>query len=137
MNRVFIDTNIVLDVLMNRSPFCETSKTILELANDGAIKAAVAAVSLCNIFFIVSKTAGSGKAHEVIAELLEIFSVVDTSASILKKAANAHWPDFEDAIQYHSAIFFRATAIISRDASGFKKSHIAVLTPPEFLALKK
>ena len=137
MKRIFVDTNIILDVLMNRSPFYETSKTVLELADKGTVKAAVAAVSLCNIFFLINKATGSEKAHEVIDNLLDLFFVIDTSAAILKKATNDRWTDFEDAIQYHSAASFRATAIISRDTSGFKKSRIPVLAPPEFLALNK
>jgi predicted nucleic acid-binding protein len=135
MKPVFVDTNVLLDVLMAREPLLSSSSAVLDLIDRGIVKAGLSAISINNVFFILKKNSGSVKAYEVIETLQSLFTIVDLTSKLIKKSIEARWADFEDAIQYHSALAFKASVIISRDGKGFKNSRIPVMTPQEFLAV--
>ena len=102
MKRIFIDTNILLDVLMERGEFAEPAQMIWGLVQQRIIKASVAAISFNNIFHIVRKSSASSGIYEALELLQRDFIVMPLDDIILKRALAERWPDFEDAIQYHS-----------------------------------
>lgn len=137
MKRILLDTNILLDVFLERHPFCQPAQIIWTLAEKKKIQAAISAISINNIFFIMKKLTSNEKAYWAVETLLEIFKIIGVTPQIIRKALKVRFPDFEDAIQYQTALKFRAHAIISRDPSGFEKSTIPVLDGPQFLILSE
>ncbi|MBI2981030.1 MAG: PIN domain-containing protein [Deltaproteobacteria bacterium] len=135
MKRIFLDTNILLDVLLARDPFCQRAQTVWSLAEKKEIVAAISTVSVSNVFFIIKKLSSREKAYEAVSVLAEIFKLVEVGAQTVSKSLQARFPDFEDAVQYYSALKFRAKAILSRDPSGFRGGKIPVMSCSEYLAL--
>lgn len=132
--KVFIDTNVLLDVLLQREPFWQSAQLIWSLVEQKKIKGAVSAISVGNIFFIVKRLASSDKAYGAIEALTGIFQIVEVSSKTIFQALKVRFPDFEDALQYYCALKWKAQTIITRDAEGFKKSQIPVMEPAQFLS---
>ena len=133
--RVFLDTNILLDVLARRDPFFEHSARIWTMAEQGEIVASVSVLSFNNIYYIVRKAEGKEKAAKALRLMRDIFVIVAPGRQIVDRAVDSEIDDFEDAVQYFSASRSRADYLITRDASGFPASPLPVLSPQEFLVL--
>ena len=135
MKKIFCDTNILLDVFLEREPFCRPAQILWSLAERRSVVAAVSAVSIANIHYIMKRLTSSEKANRAVRAVVETFKIVDLSRDVFDKAFKIHGSDFEDSIQYVSALKFRADAIISRDLSGFPSAKIPVMDAVEYLAL--
>ena len=135
MKRVFLDTNILLDVFLERDPFCHPAQIVWSLAEKKKIRAAVSAVSVSNIFFILERLSSKDKAYRAIETLVELFKIENVTSRIISEALSLRHADFEDAIQYFSALKFRAKVILTRDPKGFEGSKIPVMNCDEYLAL--
>lgn len=132
--RIFVDTNILLDVLLERAPFWEPAQTLWLLAEKKKIQAAVSVTNFNNIFYILKKYGSTHDAYEAIAGISKIFSMVELTPTMIHQAMTLKYPDFEDALQYQSALRFKAHAIITRDPEGFKESKLPVLNASQFLS---
>lgn len=133
MKRCFLDTNLLLDVLLDRRPFSEPAQLIWTLADRQRIQAAVSAISLNNIFFIVRKLASPTAAYTAVRTVMDIFTTVEVNDAVLRKALAYNFPDFEDAVQYASALRYRAQVILSRDPTGFSAGRLPVLDAAQYL----
>jgi predicted nucleic acid-binding protein len=98
--KVLVDTNIVLDIALNRKPFVEHATLLWRLAEQKEITACLSNTSITDIFYIVRKHAGQEKARNFIADILDTFSLVDIDAEGFREALNSDMKDFEDAVQY-------------------------------------
>lgn len=137
MKRVFVDTNILLDVLLERIPFVRPAQIIWSLAERKEIQAAISALSVSNIFFIINKLASREKAYLAVDTLLKIFKISEITGGMISKALAARFPDFEDAVQYFCALKSGARAILTRDPAGYLQSKLPVMDGNEYLALIK
>lgn len=135
MKKIFVDTNILLDVFLDRQPFCHPAQVLWTLSQTKKIQAAISAISINNIFFIIKKSASIEKAYVAVESLLDFFEIIELNSHILSKAFKMNREDFEDAIQYQSALKFGAEAIVTRDPSGFTKSILPILDTSQYLAL--
>ena len=134
--RIFLDTNILLDVLLDRKPFCETSSKLWRLAECGRLEAVISAISFNNVFYIVRKYAGKEAAQRTVEVMNVNFSVFPLTQDIISRAIAAKLPDFEDSIQFFSAVSSEVDYIITRNAKDFPQESIPVLSPAAFLGLK-
>ena len=132
--KVFVDTNVLLDVLAQRKPFHSEAERVWSLAESGRIDGYVSAISFNNCYYIIHKYAGRRSAEKSIRLLRDIFSPVDLTAQVLGQAIDAGFSDFEDAIQFHSAVHARVACIITRSQDHFPRTPISILSPAEFLA---
>jgi hypothetical protein len=92
-------------------------------------------ISFSTCYYLVHKYAGKGAAEKAIRLLRDIFRPVDLTAQILNQAIDAAFSDFEDAIQFHSAVRAHAECIITRNPDHFPRGSVAALSPAEFLAI--
>ena len=130
MRQIFIDTNVVIDFLADRSPFSEYAAIIFQLAKEKKIKIYISAVSFNNIYYILRKVTSHKKALSLISEIEDYVGIQETNRKILRKAIKSNFNDFEDAIQYYIAIELGAIDIITtRNLKDFKKSELPVLSP--------
>ena len=134
--RIFLDTNILLDVLLDRKPFCEPSSKLWRLAECGRLEAVISAISFNNVFYIVRKYAGKEAAQRTVEVMNVNFSVFPLTQDIISRAIAAKLPDFEDSIQFFSAVSSEVDYIITRNAKDFPQESIPVLSPAAFLGLK-
>ena len=133
--RPFIDTNVLLDVLGARGPFYQHSARVWALAEEGSLEGLVSAVSFTNVFYIVDRWADAESAREAVTLVRDAFIPVACNALIINQAIDADMPDFEDAVQYFSALHAGADCILSRNAGDFpRRPEVPVLSPREFLA---
>jgi predicted nucleic acid-binding protein len=133
--KIFIDTNVLIDVLCERVSFYEDAAAIWSLAEQGRVTAFIAAVSVTNIYYIVRRLGDHRKAMKAVILLRDIFSMAACDGQILNQAMDAKMPDFEDAVQYFTAIHVEADFIITRNVKHFSKVSIPAVTPSEFLSM--
>jgi predicted nucleic acid-binding protein len=131
---VFIDTNVLLDVLARREPFYADSAKVWSLAETGRITGHISAISLSNLFYIIRRVKGQKTARKALGTLRDIFNLSPIDAQIANQAIDSDIKDFEDAVQFFTAIRVGATLLITRNPKDFPVSGVAVQTPAEFLA---
>jgi predicted nucleic acid-binding protein len=135
--RVLVDTNVLLDVLAERKAFYPEAMRVWTLAESDRLDAHVAAISFSNCYYLVRKHGGLRSAEKAVRLLRDVFTPVDLTARIITQAIDAGFDDFEDAIQFHSAIHAGAECILTRNPDHFPKAPLSILTPAEFLAVHK
>jgi len=133
---IFVDTNILLDVIAERMPFYDASAAILSLFEQDKAEGFVSAMSFNNTHYVLAKRAGRNRALKAMRTLLDTFNVVALDEKILSRAIDAEFDDFEDAIQFFSAIRCDADYLVTRNVKDFPHKDIPVLSPEEFLKLK-
>jgi predicted nucleic acid-binding protein len=131
---VFIDTNILLDVLAHREPFYTDSAQVWTLAETGKITGSISTLSLSNLFYLMSRLKGQQTARKALSILRDIFKLLPLDVQIANQAIDSEIRDFEDAIQFFSAIRSGATTLLTRNSTDFPGRGIAIQSPAEFLA---
>ena len=130
--RIMLDTNVVLDVLLNRPAFVQNSAAVLRVASE-EIQEFITASAITDIYYIARKELrGSLQAKALIRNLLQIVHVAAVSEVDIWAALESDWKDFEDSVQNTVAEHQRFDYIITRNPSDFKDSNLPVLTPQEF-----
>jgi len=133
--RIFVDTNLLLDVLAKREPFYPAAARVWTMAETGACEALISAISFNNVFYIVRKARGAATARQALVLLRDVFANVAPDQRILNQAIDSEIADFEDAIQFYSALHARADYLLTRNVGDFPEGVLPVLVPNEFLAL--
>ena len=134
---LLIDTNIVLDWLLERQPFAENAERIMEYCISGNLRGYLAAHSLLNIFYITRKEKSVKDRKEILLMLCDRFEIIDIdSEMIITALQNENWQDLEDGLQMQSAIQEKLDYIITRDINDFAHSTIKVLSPQDFLKMQ-
>jgi predicted nucleic acid-binding protein len=133
MKKVLFDTNIILDIALNRKPFFDLSARLFELIDKKKIKAYVTASTITDIYYIAKKDRGNEMAIQFIQNLLEIVEVLGVDKDVIIDALNMEMNDFEDAVQVSAAKSNEVATIITRNNPDFTKSGLEIFTPPEFI----
>ncbi|RPI17686.1 MAG: PIN domain-containing protein [Ignavibacteriae bacterium] len=135
MNKVFLDTDVILDLLWNREPFSEKIEIIFEEAKQNNLILSASAVSFTTVFYFLKKYSNTENAKKLVKSLLEIVNVLSVNENIIKRAINFGFPDFEDAVQYFTAIENEQSIILTRNVSDFKLKDIPAITPEDYLKI--
>ena len=135
MKKFFIDTNILLDVILRREEFYKPSVAVWSDCENKKVQGYISAISLNNMHYIMRKLVSSDIALEYVRLVLDLFSVVALDETILRLAATLPQKDFEDAIQFFSAVQIKADYIITRDKSHFPDNYMPIISPIEYLEL--
>jgi predicted nucleic acid-binding protein len=134
MKNIFVDTNIVLDVLTHRQPYFKDAAEIWTLCETGELQAHISVISFNNIFYVARKLRGKETAYHMLGLLRGVFHPVSLDGQGIQQAMDAGLADFEDAIQFHAAIRCAADVLITRNPGHFPNSGPPILSPREFLA---
>ncbi|HVX85997.1 MAG TPA: PIN domain-containing protein [Phycisphaerae bacterium] len=134
---ILLDTNVLLDVLTERRPYYEPSEEVWSLCENGEAKGLVSAISFNNTFYLVRKWGGIAKAYTVLQTLRDVFAVVALDDQVLKQAISGGFSDFEDAIQYYSAVLGKADFVVTRNVKDYSKGSIPAMSPEEYLARRR
>jgi predicted nucleic acid-binding protein len=133
--KVWLDTNILLDVLANRHPFYTDSARVWTLAEEGHIEGLISPISFTNVFYVLRKLKDAKTARRALKLLRGAFRVGPCDDRALSSAIDSDIKDFEDAVQYISAVDAGADFLVTRNPADFpQSSELTVLTPTEFLA---
>jgi predicted nucleic acid-binding protein len=132
--KVFLDTNIVIDLLGEREQFYEHAAKIATLADRGEINIVVSALTYPITFYILSRYENREIAKEKLRKFKIISETSNLTNNIVEKALASSFPDFEDSLQYYCALQSNCNFIITRNTSDFKNSELPVMTPNEFFS---
>ena len=135
MTHLFLDTNILIDVLANRAPFVDSAAKLFDLAEKGKVGLFISALSYSNIYYIIKKNCTHKELISLLRDLEALTETLDVTKEIISKSLSSEFKDFEDSIQYYTALSNKkVSVIVTRNVKDYKASKLSVLTPDEVLS---
>ena len=131
--RLFLDTNVMLDILAERVPHFEDAEIIASIADKNKIKLFVSAISFSTCAYLLGKIHTAELVKEKLRKFKILAEISNLDNDVIEKGLNSKIKDFEDALQYYSALNSNCDIIISRNVKDFKGADIPIMTPNEFL----
>lgn len=136
VNRILVDTNVILDYLLTRMPFYEEAKKVVLACAEGKVKGCIAAHSIPNMYFILRKDYNEQDRREVLYNLCSVFDVEGIDKpKLLAGLQNEKFSDFEDCLQMECAKAYGAEYIVTRNISDYETSQVKAILPKDFLEL--
>ena len=132
---MLFDTNVLMDVLLERQPFVHESAKVMDQVVRGAVTGLIGATTVTTIFYLASREIGSKEAMRHIQKLMNLYEVASVTRSVLDAAITSNSPDFEDAVLAEAAHQAGAQAIITRNLKDFAHSPVRAYTPRQWLAM--
>jgi predicted nucleic acid-binding protein len=130
---ILLDTNVVLDILLNRQPWYTNAALIFGLAQQNSIKGYISVSAITDIFYFAKKELGKNVAKEAVKRLLKVFYPATVTDKNIYQALEMEWDDFEDSVQFIVGEGLSADFIVTRNTRDFTSSSIAAVTPEQFL----
>ena len=137
MIKIFIDSDIVIDLLAKREPYYIHAAKLFTLADKNKVQTFTSPIVFSNIHYILTKLTSNSLSLQSLRKLKTIVKVLPIDEKIIEQSLNSDFKDFEDAIQYHTAVNSGIKFIITRNKEDYKKSKIPVCTADEFLKMHK
>lgn len=131
---LFLDTNVLIDLIDKREPFYNDIAVIASMAENKEFKLAASSLSFVNTVYVVSRNVEEKLVLEALKKLRIICEVSNIDEIVIDKSLISNFNDFEDAVQYFSALHHKSEIILTRNKKDFKNSEIPTMTPSEFLA---
>ena len=136
MSRLLIDTNIVMDLLSKREKFYDEAADLFSRADKKELVLTISSLTFANTNYILTKLKSAKEAREILRKFKVLVELLNLDDKVTELAlSDDSFPDFEDGLQYYSAIENQIDVIITRNKKDFKNSKIPVLSTKEFLAL--
>ena len=133
--RLFLDLNVVLDVLARREPWLERSAAVLSLVESGVAEGFLAAHSIPTLDYLLGRHVERDRGRAALVDLLGLVRAAPVDHDVLLRALSLGWGDFEDAIQAICALGISADYLVTRNPADFRDLSMAVVTPSELLAV--
>ena len=133
MKGVFVDTDIVLDLLGNRKPFYRHAAELFSIADRSEIKIFVSSLSFSNLNYILSKQYSSIQARKILMKFKTLVTVLSVSDKVVELALLSDFKDFEDALQYFTALENEVNILLTRNLKDYKTAEIPIMTAEQFL----
>lgn len=133
---ILIDTNVVLDIILKRPPYCVAAADIFKICAMKRVTGYIAIHSISNIFFILRKSYTADERRKILKDILKIFTVAGTSHQrVLEALEKNEFKDFEDCLQDECAREVGADYIITRNIQDYQYAEVKALTPGKFLEM--
>jgi len=129
------DINVILDIFLKREPHYASTAKLFSLIEEKKLQGYLSAQSFPTMFYILSKELKRDKAMRVLEKLRIVFRVAAVDEKVIDLSLASTFKDFEDAVQYYSALHVRADCLITRNKSDYRVDRLPVMTPEEFLAV--
>ena len=133
MENLLIDTSIIVDLLAKRKNFYQEAQELFTLADEQELKLYISSLTFANTHYLLSKELNSNEALKVLIKFKLLVSILPLDDKILELALSSDFNDFEDGIQYYTALENKLNVIITRNKKDFKTSKLPVLTAKEYL----
>lgn len=133
MERVFVDTNIVIDLLAKREPFYRHAQALFTLGDKEEIELLISALTFANAYYSISKHHKEIDARRYMSKFKVLVTVLPLDDRAIELALASDFDDFEDGLQYFTALDSGATSFITRNQKDFKNSKIPIFNAGEFL----
>ena len=136
MKTIFLDTNVIIDFLADREPYADEAALIFQHSLSGKLSIYVSALSFNNIYYILRRQYSHKECIKMLYTLSEWTNILDASKVMVIKSMQSDFNDFEDAMQYFTALTHpEIECIVTRNTKDFKKSKLPVMTPREIVSL--
>jgi predicted nucleic acid-binding protein len=131
---VLCDINVILDIFLKRDPCYAPSARLFSLIEEKKLQGYLSALSFPTMFYLLSREIKREKAMRVLEKLRIVFRVAAVDDKVIDLSLASTFRDFEDAVQYYSALHVKADCLITRNKSDYRVDRLPVMTPEEFLA---
>lgn len=135
MRKVLVDTNVVLDVLLDRAPFADAASQVVALVEESALEGYLCATTVTTVDYLWGQVLSKSEARSALQRLLGLFEIAPVTRSVLEQALCSGFEDFEDAVLEQSARLVSADLIVTRNLKDFSNSSVTALSPPDLLAV--
>ncbi len=136
MDKILIDTDVILDFFFDRKPFSDSASEMLSLCEKGKINGFVTPVMMSNLYYLLRKVSSHEKVIQNLKKLMVIIDVTNMNSSVVIDALNSEFRDFEDALQNFSAQNQKEIKIIvTRNTKDYKPSKLSIMTPESYLKI--
>jgi predicted nucleic acid-binding protein len=132
--KVLVDTNVVLDVLLDRQPFAKSAARIFAFVEESKIEGFLCATTVTTVDYLLGQALAPAKARQALRQLLHLFEIAPVNRPVLEQALQSRISDFEDAVLEQSARLVGADAIATRNVRDFEKSSVIVFNPVDLIA---
>jgi len=130
--RLFIDTNVIIDLLAARQPFADDAARLFTLADKREVKIFTSSTTVTTTYYLLNKELKQDKARAAVSKLLTLVEVIDARhLGVIRAINDIQFKDFEDAVQYQSALQAKAKILVTRNTKDFNLSSISVMTPKQ------
>jgi predicted nucleic acid-binding protein len=129
VKKVLYDTNVILDVLLERQPHVAASSRAMDFAGRAQLEGYVAGHAVATIFYLVERAAGRARAREVLADLLGVLRVAPVNDAVTRRALAGKFADLEDGLCHEAAVEVEAAIIVTRNVRDFRKGSIRAVLP--------
>lgn len=133
MEKVFVDTDIVLDLLSNREPFYTPAAHLFSEADKNKTKVYISSLSFANLNYILSRQYSSDQARKKLLKFKTLVTVLAVTDKVVELALSSEFKDFEDGLQYFTAIENNIKTLLTRNLKDYKSAEITVMTAEQFL----
>ena len=133
MEKIFIDTDIALDLLSERLPHYTYAAQLFTLADKEKLLIYVSSLSFSNLNYLLSRQRSNKDARRILNKLKVLVNVLSVDEKIIGLSLNSEFKDFEDAIQYYTAIENDLSTLITRNLKDYKYANITIMTAEDFL----
>ena len=133
MENLLIDTNIIIDLLAKRKDFYQEAQELFTLADENEVNLYISSLSFANTHYMLSKELNADEARKVLIKFKLLVKILPLDDRILELALSSDFKDFEDGIQYYTALENKLEIIITRNKKDFKTAKLPVLTAKEYL----
>jgi predicted nucleic acid-binding protein len=134
---ILLDTNVILDVLLDRQPHAPASAAVWSLIEKRQAEGYVSSHAITTIHYLLRKELGNTKAKRTIAQILQVFRVASVDSAVIEEALSLTFADFEDAVAAAAARQAGCDALVTRNQKGFKDSTVSAFSPEAILPLLK
>jgi len=136
--KIFVDTDVIIDFLIDRHPHAISSSQIFELQEKKIVELFTSSLSINNVHYIINRVTGDKKARKIILDLFQFIAVLDVTKVDITNGLKSDFKDFEDAVQNSVALNEKnIKSIVTRNTKDFKKSQISVFSPDTFIKMIK
>lgn len=137
MKKLLVDTNIILDLLAKRKEGYESAAQLFSLADQKKVELYVCSLSFAKAHYILSRQLAEDKVREILRKLKVLVNVIALDSKTIDKSLNSEFKDFEDALQYYSAVESNLDIIVTRNLKDFKKSNLPVMTASQYIKINR
>ncbi len=131
--KILFDTNVVLDLLLDRKLFVDSAQKLFDEVESGNIEGYLGATTITTLDYLLTKSLSAKEASHIIKKLLKLFEIAPVNRLVIEDALDSGFPDFEDAVLHAAAVHCGAQAIVTRDEKGFPKAQLAIYAPEALL----
>jgi len=134
MNDLFIDTDVIIDFLIDRKPFSREAAIIFSLIEQKKIKGHVSSLTFSNLYYVLRKVESHNNVMSKLEKLSKLLNILKVDEQMIKDSISSGFSDFEDSIQYFCALDYKKVdVIITRNTKDYKHSDLPVMTPGDYL----